>query len=81
MRRWRLGEALLPVLAILLPPPHLRGPVTVAVVLVALALAGATSARIGRSPARLAVTRVVVGGAAGLALTYAIGHLFGAAVG
>jgi VIT1/CCC1 family predicted Fe2+/Mn2+ transporter len=75
-----LGAAL-PLLAILLPPPQLRVGVTVAVVLVALALAGAISARIGGSSTRLAVTRVVVGGAAGLALTYAIGHAFGTAVG
>ena len=49
--------------------------------IVALAGAGAASARVGGSDVRLAVTRVVVGGAAGLALTYAIGHLFGTAVG
>lgn len=75
-----LGAAL-PLVAILLPPPGLRVWVTVAAVLIALAVAGAASARIGGSSIRVAVTRVVVGGAAGLALTYAIGHLFGAAVG
>lgn len=72
--------ALLPLLAILLPPAHLRIPVTVAAVLGALALTGALSARIGGSRPGLAVIRVVIGGAAGLAITYAIGHLFGAAV-
>ena len=72
--------ALLPLLAILLPPPQWRVPVTVVAVLIALALTGALSARIGGSRLRLAVIRVVVGGAAGLAITYAIGHLFGAAV-
>ncbi len=50
-------------------------------VLVALGIAGAVSARIGGSDVRLAVARVVIGGAAGLALTYSIGHLFGTAVG
>jgi len=73
--------ALLPLLAILLPPQPARVPVTVVVVLLALGIAGAISARIGRSPVRLAVLRVVIGGAAGLALTYVIGHLFGTAVG
>lgn len=73
--------ALLPLLAILLPPQPLRVPVTIAAVLLALAIAGAASARIGGSPARPAVTRVVLGGAAGLGLTYAIGHLLGNAVG
>ncbi len=72
--------ALLPLLAILLPPPQWRVPVTVVAVLLALALTGALSARIGGSSAHLAVTRVVIGGAAGLAITYVIGHLFGAAV-
>jgi vacuolar iron transporter family protein len=73
--------ALLPLLAILLPPVHLRVPVTAAVVLLTLALAGAVSARIGGSPVGLAVVRIVAGGAAGLALTYGIGQLFGAALG
>ena len=67
-------------LAILLPPPGWRLAVTVVSVLAALATAGAISARIGASSPRLAVTRVVIGGAAGLALTYGIGHLFGGAI-
>lgn len=73
--------AVLPMVAILLPPPAWRVPVTFISVLVALGVAGAVSARIGGSPVRIAVARVVIGGAAGLALTYGIGHLFGTAVG
>ncbi|GAA4547154.1 VIT family protein [Pseudonocardia xishanensis] len=73
--------ALLPLLAILLPPPAWRVPVTVAVVLLALAVAGWAGARIGGADPRRAVLRVVLGGAAGLAVTYLVGHLFGAAVG
>jgi VIT1/CCC1 family predicted Fe2+/Mn2+ transporter len=72
--------ALLPLLAILLPPPAWRVPVTFVAVLLALALTGAVSARIGGSPAKRAVLRVVLGGAAGLAITYAIGSLFGTAI-
>ena len=72
--------ALLPLLAILLPPAALRVPVTFVAVLLALGLAGALSARIGRSNVRRAVLRVVIGGAAGLAFTYGIGHLFGSAI-
>jgi VIT1/CCC1 family predicted Fe2+/Mn2+ transporter len=72
--------ALLPLLAIMLPPASWRVPVTFVAVLVALGLAGALSARIGRSSVRRAVLRVVIGGALGLALTYGIGHLFGAAI-
>ena len=72
--------ALLPMLAILLPPATWRVPVTFVSVLIALALTGTVSARIGGSNPRRAVIRVVIGGAAGLALTYGIGHLFGTAV-
>ena len=49
--------------------------------LVALGIAGAVSARIGGSDPRRAVARVVIGGAAGLALTWFIGYLFGTAIG
>ena len=73
--------ALLPLAAILLSPASIRVLVTVAIVLAALSVAGVVSARIGCSSVRLAVTRVVIGGAAGLGVTYLIGHLFGTAVG
>ncbi|MGZ5388806.1 MAG: VIT1/CCC1 transporter family protein [Aeromicrobium sp.] len=72
--------ALLPMVAILLPPPGLRVIITAVAVLAALALTGAISAQLGNSSVRLAVTRVVIGGAAGLALTYIIGLLFGTAI-
>lgn len=72
--------AVLPLVAILLPGPSVRVPVTIAAVLVALGLAGALSARLGGSSPRRAVLRIVIGGAAGLLLTYAIGRLFGTAV-
>ena len=68
-------------IAILLPPAAWRVPVTVLVVLVALGPTGWVSARIGGGNARRAVLRVVIGGAAGLAITYGIGHLFGTAIG
>jgi vacuolar iron transporter family protein len=73
--------ALLPMLAILLPPASLRVPVTFGAVLIALSLTGAVSARLGGSNVRRAVLRVVIGGALGLAFTYGIGHLFGTAIG
>ena len=75
-----VSGALLPMLAILLPPAAVRVPVTFAAVLVALALTGALSARLGGSNVRRAVVRVVVGGALGLAFTYGVGHLFGTAI-
>ena len=73
--------AVLPLLAILLPPATARVPVTFAAVLIALGLAGALSARLGGSDIRRAVLRLVIGGALGLAFTYGIGHLFGTAIG
>ncbi|CAN5254714.1 VIT family protein [soil metagenome] len=69
--------AILPMVAILLPPPGLRVPVTFVAVLVALAVTGAISAIIGRSPVPRAVARVVIGGAIALAATYLIGNLLG----
>jgi vacuolar iron transporter family protein len=72
--------ALLPLLAILLPPAAWRVPVTFVSVLIALGVAGAVSARIGGSDVRRAVLRVVIGGAVGLAFTYGVGHLFGTAI-
>jgi len=50
-----VSGALLPMLAILLPPAAVRVPVTFAAVLVALALTGALSARLGGSHVRRAV--------------------------
>ncbi len=72
--------ALLPLVAILVPPTGWRVPVTFIAVLAALAIAGGVSARIGASSISRAVLRVVIGGAAGLSLTYGIGHLVGTAI-
>jgi VIT1/CCC1 family predicted Fe2+/Mn2+ transporter len=69
--------AFLPLIAILLPPAPTRVLVTITAVLVALGIAGAVSARLGRSRVGTAVLRVTAGGAAGLTLTYLIGHLSG----
>lgn len=73
--------ALIPLLAIVLPPASWRVPVTVPVVLGALALAGWAGARVGGGSARRAILRVLLGGGVGLAFTYAVGHLAGRAVG
>jgi VIT1/CCC1 family predicted Fe2+/Mn2+ transporter len=69
--------AILPMVAILLPPATGRVPVTFVAVLVALAITGAISATIGRSPVLRAIVRVVLGGAVALAATYLIGNLLG----
>lgn len=72
--------ALLPVLAILLPPPSARIPVTVVAMLIALAITGWISARLGGADARRAALRVTCGGALAMAVTFGIGHLVGGAV-
>jgi VIT1/CCC1 family predicted Fe2+/Mn2+ transporter len=72
---------LLPLAAILLPPPGLRMPVAAASVLASLALTGAVSAHLGRSPKTRAVLRLVVGGALAMGVTYVVGDFLGVAVG
>ncbi|WP_137875895.1 VIT family protein [Rhodococcus sp. Q] len=69
--------ALLPLIAILSTPPHLRIPVTFVAVLVALALTGSISARLGGARRGRAVARVVIGGAVAMVVTYVIGQAFG----
>ncbi|MFE3069450.1 VIT family protein [Streptomyces sp. NPDC059247] len=71
--------ALLPLLAIVLPPASARLWVTVACVLVALVLTGWWSARLGGAPTNPAILRNVAGGALAMAVTYATGALLGAA--
>lgn len=72
--------ALLPLIAVLNPSVSWRIPGTVLVVLVALALTGWISARLGQAPVARAVGRVVAGGLVAMAVTFAIGRLFGTAV-
>lgn len=70
--------AVLPMLAILLPPDQWRVPVTFVAVLVALAATGATGALIGGSGVLRPTLRVVVGGALALTVTFLAGSLLGA---
>ena len=70
--------AILPLIAILLPPAEWRIPVTFAAVLLALALTGTLSAAIGGSSKTVSAARLVIGGALALAATYGIGSLLGA---
>ncbi|MFD4034811.1 VIT family protein [Streptomyces sp. NPDC058637] len=71
--------ALLPLLAIVLPPVPLRLPVTVVAVLAALAFTGWWSARLGEAAVGRAVLRNMGGGALAMAVTYGAGALLGAA--
>lgn len=69
--------ALLPLLAILLPPHAWRVPVTFVAVLIALAATGTISATIGGASRLRASIRLVVGGALALVATWLIGTLLG----
>lgn len=75
-----LAGALLPLLTILLVPVGARVPVTVAAVVLALALTGGVGARLGDAPVRPAIVRVVIGGLLALGATWAVGRLLGSAV-
>jgi vacuolar iron transporter family protein len=73
--------AILPLIAILLPPASVRIPVAFGAVLVALLVTGVLSAKLGGSPWRAAAVRLVSGGALAMVVTFGIGALLGTAVG
>lgn len=72
--------AILPMLAILLTPPAPRIPITFVAVLLALAITGWVSARLGGADPVRATQRVVIGGAVAMAITYVIGRLMGGVI-
>ncbi len=69
--------AVLPMLAILLFPPASKFVATFLLTLVALGLAGYTSAWLSEAPRERAVVRVIIGGALAMLITGAVGHLVG----
>jgi VIT1/CCC1 family predicted Fe2+/Mn2+ transporter len=69
--------SLLPLAAVLLVSVSARVPVTAAAVVLALALTGWVSARLGGAPRARAMARNVAGGALAMAVTYGIGSLVG----
>jgi len=69
--------AALPLLAVAMTSSSVRGGVTVAVTLVALALLGDVGARLGGAPRSRATVRVVAWGAVAMAITAGIGALVG----
>jgi VIT1/CCC1 family predicted Fe2+/Mn2+ transporter len=72
--------AIIPIIAIVLPPLAIRIPVTFAAVLTALVLTGILSAKISGARMLPVTMRVVIGGILAMAITFAIGHLFNAIV-
>lgn len=71
-----LAGALIPLVAIIIPPPELRVPVAFGSVIIALAATGVISAKIGGASPLRATLRVVTGGVIAMAVTYSIGRLF-----
>ena len=72
-----LTGGVLPLVAVLVAHGAARVPITVLVVLVALALTGAAGARLGGAPALRPTVRTLVGGGLALAATWSIGLLLG----
>jgi VIT1/CCC1 family predicted Fe2+/Mn2+ transporter len=71
---------LLPLVAMAVPRPDLRVPVTVAAVLAALGLTGIIAGRLGEAPLARGLWRNVMGGTVAMAVTYGIGALVGQVV-
>ena len=71
--------AMLPLVAILLPPASVRIAVAFVAVLIGLAVTGMVSAYLGGSAKHVAVVRLVVGGALAMAVTFGLGQLLGVA--
>ena len=69
--------AIIPLLAILIPPANIRIPTAFISVLIALAITGILSARVGEANTLKATIRVVSGGAIAMVVTYLIGRIFG----
>ncbi len=71
-----LAGAIIPMLAISLPPASVRVGVAFLAVVLTLALTGALSAQVGGADKPRAIFRVVSGGVAAMTVTYLIGRLF-----
>lgn len=69
--------SIVPIVAILLPPATYRVPVAFTSVIIALAITGMLSAKVGGANPIRATLRVVAGGAIAMAATYGVGILFG----
>lgn len=76
-----LGAVLPLVAALVTPIPAWRIPVTFSVVILALALTGWASARLGGARPGAAIARIVTGGALGMLVTWAVGALLGVSMG
>lgn len=69
---------MVPFLAVVFAPEHMRIAVTVIAVVIALLFTGYYSASVGGASRRRAIARVLTGGLIAMAITYFIGTIFGA---
>lgn len=69
--------AIIPLIAILVPPASIHILVAFVSVVIALAITGTLSAMVGGANIIRAVVRVVIGGVIAMAITYSIGRIFG----
>lgn len=69
--------AIIPLIAILLPPESMRIPMAFIAVLIALIITGFLSAKMSGANVVRATFRIVLGGTLAMAITYSVGKLFG----
>ncbi len=72
-----LSGAIIPLIAIVLPPASIRIPITFISVLLVLILTGTLSAYAGGANKTKATLRVVLGGIVAMVVTFGIGKIFG----
>ncbi|HVA96734.1 MAG TPA: VIT family protein [Candidatus Acidoferrales bacterium] len=71
-----LVGAIIPLVAVIAPPESIRISSTFISVIIALAITGTVSAKVGNANVLRATTRVVLGGALAMIVTYGVGRLF-----
>lgn len=69
--------SIFPLVAVAVAPAGARGPVILIATVVALCVTGGISAMLSEGSTVRSVTRLVVGGALAMAITYGLGYLFG----
>ncbi len=72
-----VSGAVIPLIAVVFSPAPLRLPIAFVAVLIALAITGSLSARVGGANKMIATIRVVVGGVIAMIITFGIGKLVG----
>jgi len=72
-----VSGAIIPLFAVVFSPASFRLPIVFIAVIVALAITGTLSARVGGSNKMVATIRVVIGGIIAMAITFGIGKIVG----